>query len=133
MNELSLYEDFTSFNGWFKGLNNLEYFEGSMYLNTKNVTDFTSMFEGCEKVQEVIFGVTKGKNGNFVAIENENSIKTTNMFKGCSGLNTLMFDGIKDISEGTDMLDGCTNLNTIMLSDKLNKNLTDDLGLAEST
>lgn len=90
------------------------------------------MFEGCTNLEEALVGLNYDmKKDSFSIIENLNTVNTTNMFKNCSSMSSVMINGITKIGECQDMFNGCSALTSIGLSDNFDKNLTEDLGLAE--
>ena len=88
---------------WFEGMSQLTSIAGIEYLNTSEVTDMTSMFEGC----------TALTNLNLGGFNTANVLNMNRMFYGCTGLTTIDASELwntQNVTASNSMFSGCTNL-----------------------
>ena len=90
----------TTLSGWFSGCSKLTAIEGISNLNTSEVTDMHSMFDGCS-------ALTSLDVSNF---DTSNVTNMTRMFYGCSSLTTIFCDNTWTQTNSSDMFAGCTRL-----------------------
>ena len=129
----------TSLKGFFSGCSNLETISGLDYLNTKNVTDMSYMFSGCQKLPSLDLSkfntanVTNMSNmfddcnklSSLTLSESFNTVNVTNMtemFKNCRELSSLdisKFNTAK-VKYMSSMFYGCNKLSSLTLSDSFN-------------
>ena len=98
---------------WFDGLVNLEEISGlKEYLNTSEVTDFSSMFYFCENLKEL----------DLSAFNTANATDMSGMFSCCEKLKSLDLSSFdtKKVTSMASMFSSCTSLKTIFVSDKWN-------------
>ena len=106
----------TSCHCWFKECYDLKAIEGIEHLNTENVTDMKSMFNGCGNLTEL----------NVSNFDTRNVTDMADMFHGCYGLATLNVSGFdtRNVTDMASMFYGCSNLNTIDVSNFDTRNVT---------
>jgi len=121
-------------NYWFYLCNNIEKFENLKNLNTEEVIDMRSMFEGCSKIQELDcsgFNTSKVEDMDlmFASCNNIQSIPVnkfntsnvkymSNMFSDCHKLINLDVSGFntENVHSMSEMFNGCTVLPTLDVS-----------------
>ncbi len=100
----------TSTRYWFYGMENLESVVGIENLNTSEVTDMTSMFQSCFKLQHL----------DLSHFNTDNLVNMTRMFQGCVMLESLdlsSFNTANVTGENMDWLFAlCTNLSSVDVS-----------------
>lgn len=119
---------------WFYLCSNIEKFNNLKNLNTEDVTNMRSMFEGCEKINELDcsgFNTSKVENmiylfchcSNLQSIPVSNfdtsNVKTmSGMFKGCNELTNIDVSGFntENVCDMTEMFQGCSSLPTLDVS-----------------
>lgn len=117
--------------GWFSGCSNLTAINNLKYLDTKNVTDMSSMFNGCEALvnlditnldttnvttaNSMFNGCTSLSQIDLTQFRTKNLIDASNMFKGCSSLTKLDLSSFNTsvIANANMMFYGCENMETI--------------------
>ncbi len=97
-----------STSNWFHGMQNLQYISGLSNLNTRAVTDMSSMFYDCTRLTSL-------------DLSSFNTSKVTdmsNMFEGCSGLTNLDLSGFDtyNVTNMFCMFFKCTGLASLDLS-----------------
>ncbi len=93
----------SSCSNWFKGMVNLTSFDGLSYLNTLNVTDMSSMFDGCSSIASI----------DLSPFNTANVVDMSRMFADCSSLTTIYVGDkftVADDCKGDDMFKSCTKL-----------------------
>ncbi len=88
---------------WFSGMTNLNSIAHLEYLNTANVTDMTSMFQGCSGLDNL----------DLSSFNTANVTNMSNMFRGCSDLTTIYVgDGwtTDGLTTSSNMFLNCTHL-----------------------
>ena len=106
----------TSMRSWFDGMSNLTRITGMEYLNTSQVTDMHSLFNGCSSLPSV--DVSK--------FDTRNVTDMQNMFRDCATLKILIvscFD-TRNVTNMNAMFRGCTNLTELDLSSFNTANVT---------
>ena len=98
----------TSTSNWFHGMQNLQYISGLSNLNTRAVTDMSSMFYDCTRLTSL-------------DLSSFNTSKVTNMsymFDGCSGLKSLdlSYFNTSYVTNMRNMFSGCSGLKSLNLS-----------------
>ena len=98
----------TSTKEWFRDMSEIQSISGLEYLNTENVTEMSSMFNGCS-------GITSLDLSHF------NTAKVKNMgalFRDCSGLKSVNLSGFitASVTIMNQMFYGCSNLTSLDLS-----------------
>ena len=98
----------TSTKEWFRDMSEIQSISGLEYLNTENVTNMSSMFNGCS-------GITSLDLSHF------NTAKVKNMgalFRDCSGLKSVNLSGFitASVSIISQMFYGCSSLTSLDLS-----------------
>ena len=101
---------------WFYEFSNLKNIDGLQWLNTKNVTDMSSMFSFCSAI-------------NWINVSNFNTSKLTNMdfmFIGCSALTSLDLSNFNttNVTSMHNMFMGCSSLTNLDLSNFNTTNVT---------
>ena len=106
----------TSTANWFYELNNLTTITGISNLKTDNVTDMSSMFDGC-------FGLTNLDVSNF---KTDNVTNMGLMFNGCSGLTSLDVSKFNtaNVTNMRSMFFGCSGLTSLDVSKFNTANVT---------
>ncbi len=110
----------TSTYRWFREMQNLTDIEGIEYLNTAEVTDMSSMFNGC-------------KNLTYLDVSKFNTGKVTNMFSMFSSCNNLTFLDVSkfitsNVTDMSSMFYYCCSLTSLDVS-KFNTEKVTDMGL----
>ena len=136
----------TSFQSMFANCSSLNNLILPDNIDTFNVTNMASMFEGCSSLYTITFGkastasqlsgtpINNEKSLNLTRFDTSNVTDMSNMFKGCTSLNGLdisSFNMSKLTDEGiSDMLNDLPSLNILVLGkncktkiDKYNANL----------
>ena len=136
----------TSFQSMFANCSSLDNLILPDNIDTFNVTNMASMFEGCSSLYTITFGkastasqlsgtpINKEKSLNLTRFDTSNVTDMSNMFKGCTsleGLDISSFNMSKLTDEGiSDMLNDLPSLNILVLGkncktkiDKYNANL----------
>ena len=111
----------TSCHCWFKECYDLKTIEGIEHLNTENVTDMKSMFNGCGNLTEL----------NVSNFDTQNVTSMTDMFYACeylTGLNLSSFN-TKNVMFMDYMFYGCYKLPELNLSSFDTQNVTDMTGM----
>ena len=111
----------TSCYGWFYGCEDLTTIEGIEYLNTKNVTDMSHMFDKCYRLTTI----------DVLKFDTKNVTDMQAMFSGCSALKTLdvsKFD-TKNVTNMSEMFNGCSTLETLDLSNFDTKNVKEMIAM----
>ncbi len=107
----------TSCYRWFYGCSNLATIIGLEYLNTENVTDMSSMFDGCKALAAL----------NLSSFKTASVTNMSSMFNGCSALESLTFgDGFTaaNVKFMNYMFCDCKALKTLDLSSFKTENVT---------
>ncbi len=125
------------------GYTMLEDVEGLENLNTRNVTDMSSMFEGCENLesldlskfntQDVVymynmfFECRSLKNLNLSNLDTHNVTSMYGMFHGCSSLTSLNLNNIdtRNVINMSGMFYGCSNLTSLDVRNFNTENVKD--------
>ena len=120
-----------STSNWFHGMQNLQYISGLSNLNTRAVTDMSSMFYNCTRLTSLdlsSFNTSNVTNMSYMFedcsgltsldLSNFNTSKVTKMnymFYDCSGLTSLDLSSFNTskVIEMRDMFYGCSNLQNI--------------------
>lgn len=90
----------TSTKRWFREWSNLAEIEGLTYLNTSNVTDMESMFQGCSKLKSL----------DLSEFDTKNVTNMNYMFDDCSNLEVVYVGenwNTSSVSSSKDMFYGC--------------------------
>ena len=109
----------TSCRCWFVGCNELKSIEGIEYLNTENVTNMKSMFNGCGKLTEL----------NVSDFDTKNVTNMGRMFFGCNNLTELNVSNFdtRNVTDMIAMFYECGKLTTLNVS-KFNTAKVTDMG-----
>lgn len=104
----------TNFTNLFKDFSNLSEIVNLDYIDTSNVTNMTSMFEGCGKLKLV----------NLRYFNTTNVTSFDNMFKGCSEIHQLDLSSftMSDNTTCATMLNGLTKLHRIVMPKNITTN-----------
>ena len=89
--------------GWFSGCENLTEIVGIMYLNTSDVYDMGSMFEGCTALTSL----------DLSHFDTQKVTEMTKMFSGCSNLAAIYASDkfvLSAVTSDADMFAGCEKL-----------------------
>ena len=107
----------TSLNSFFKNLKSLETITDLEYLNTANVTDMSSMFDGCGKL-------TKLDISKFNTVD---VMDMSSMFEGCGELTKLDISKFNtaNVKNMRSMFEDCGKLTELDLSNFNTENVTD--------
>ena len=107
----------TSCHCWFKECYDLKAIEGIEHLNTENVTDMKSMFNGCGNLTEL----------DVSNLDTRNVTDMADMFHGCYGLTELNLSSFdtRNVTNMGYMFYTCYKLNTLNLSNFDTQNVTD--------
>ena len=105
-----------STSNWFHGMQNLQYISGLSNLNTRAVTDMSSMFYDCTRLTSL-------------DLSSFNTSKVTNMsymFEDCSSLTSLDLSSFNthDVTDMSSMFYNCTRLTSLDLSSFNTSNVT---------
>ena len=102
---------------WFFGFEKLSQITGISNLKTDNVTDMSSMFEGCSGLTSL----------DVTGFKTDMVTNMNRMFWGCSGLRSLDVTGFKtdNVTSMTSMFYGCRGLTSLDLSGFKTDNVTD--------
>ena len=101
----------------FSNFNRVEYIEGLQYLNTENVTNMSSMFDSCKKLQSL----------DISKFDTRNVTDINHMFCLCRSLKTLdvnNFDTI-NVTDMSGMFFACESLQMLNVNKFNTKNVTD--------
>ncbi len=95
----------TSTCGWFSEMGNLQFIVGISYLNTGNVTNMRSMFNGCSGLTSL----------DLTSFDTQNVTEMSFMFNGCSGLTSLDLTDFntQKVTSMSGMFYSCSSLNTV--------------------
>ena len=131
----------TSCSGWFSGMKNLNRIQGIEYLNTENVTNMSSMFNGCSKLTIPDLSGFNTANvtnmsymfygcpypGNDWTTFNTGNVTKMHFMFGCTGLSAVYMSrlNLQKVTDMESMFDGCTNLETVNMSGCNTQNVTD--------
>lgn len=101
--------------GWFQYCNNLTIIEGIQNLNTENIFNMSSMFEGTKITQIDLSG-----------FNTSNVITMENMFSNCQNLTNLDLSGFntENVTNMSSMFSNCQNLTHLDLSGFNTENVT---------
>ena len=101
------YHDITSTNGWFEGMKSLSSIKGLQYLDTRNVTDMGSMFEGCSSLTSI----------DLSSFNTSNVTNMQKMFMSCNNLSSLNLSSFNtsNVKNMEEMFCGCRLLNYLNL------------------
>ncbi len=97
----------TSTASWFKDCSKLAAIEGLDNLNTRNVTDMSSMFNGCSALTKL----------DVSSFNTQNVTDMSNMFNGCSALTELDVSNFntEKVTNMSNMFNGCSALTELDL------------------
>ena len=97
----------TKCNDWFMGCTNLKAIRNLNYINTKNITDMSYMFQGCEKLQTIDVSL-------FVT---DNVTDMRGMFNGCKAVTKLDLSNFRtsNVQNMDDMFNGCEKSSEILV------------------
>ncbi len=103
--------------GWFRGFSALSNIQNISLLNTSDMTDISSLFNGCSSLRSI-------------DLSNFNTANATNMsalFCGCKSLQTLNLRGFvtDNVTNMREMLGDCSQLTSLDLSSFTTVNVTD--------
>ena len=101
----------------FSNFNRVEYIEGLQYLNTENVTNMSSMFDSCKKLQSL----------DISKFDTRNVTDINHMFCSCRSLKTLdvnNFDTV-NVTDMSGMFFACESLQMLNVNKFNTKNVTD--------
>ena len=107
----------TSLNSFFKNLKSLETITDLEYLNTANVTDMSSMFDGCGKLTEL----------DISKFNTVDVMDMSSMFEGCGELTKLDISKFNtaNVKNMRSMFEDCGKLTELDLSNFNTENVTD--------
>ena len=107
----------TSTASWFYKIVYLGAIENIENLNTQNVTDMSSMFQGCTYLKSL----------DLSGFNTANVTNMSSMFQECSYLNTLNLSGLNTtkVTNMSSMFQGCFSLKSLDLSSFNTANVTD--------
>ena len=100
----------TTTHSWFNDADgSIKEIVGLDYLNTSDVVDMSSMFEGCSGLTSIVLN----------SFNTDNVVNMYRMFNGCSGLESITFGSgfnTKSLENANMMFNGCSSLTSIDLS-----------------
>ena len=93
---------------WFRGMSKLKTFKGMVYLNTSEVTNMCSMYEGCRGLTSL----------DVSRLNTSNVHNMQYMFLSCSGLTSLDVSSLNtsNVFDMSGMFYGCSGLTSLDLS-----------------